>query len=225
MGCLTVVRGKAIRVTEVNECGAVPDDAVYVVSKGFVQVALSVENEAGDEFVVKNADGDLCVNERAPDALKRLTAAIDWCEVDPAVMNLITGSPTVPGDSPGDPIGFDIIEGAYTKTFALEIWTGLAGTRCADGNICYGYFLLPLNTGGSLTSTPTIQNGNTTFQTTSYTVGGAEWGVGPYNVEGEGECDAPLTTPIAANVHARIMRVCCAPPVPSCGSVPVQSVP
>lgn len=222
MGCFAVVRGKAIRVTEVDDCGAIPEDANYVVSNGFVQVQISADNEAGDEILVKNANGDFCINERSPDGLKRLNITVDWCNVDPDIMNMITGFPLVPGDSPGEPVGFDIVEGTYDATFALEVWTGLGGQRCADGNECFGYLLLPLNTGAALGDF-TIENGAATFQTTGYTVGGSEWGVGPYMVEGEGTCDSPLTTAIPADGHARLMTVCCPPPSPACGTVPVPN--
>jgi hypothetical protein len=89
--CFTPIRGRRARITELDECGEVAATGSFVVSEGFITVTLSVENESGDEYIQKNAAGKLCVNERNPDALKRLNTEIDWCQVDPDIVALILG--------------------------------------------------------------------------------------------------------------------------------------
>lgn len=211
--CFSVVRGKRVRVTELDACGVPVTGGSFVVSEGFIQVALTSELEDGDEYIQKNADGKLCINERAPDALKRLSVTVDWCQVDPDIISLITGYPVELDGS--DSVGFRIQEGEADKRWALEVWTGLGGASCNGGSVEYGYMLLPHITGSTLGDI-TIENANATFQTTGYTEGGSGWGVGPYNVIGSPA--GPLDVPISAVDHALIRVTEVAPPDAVCGA-------
>lgn len=223
MTCFRMVRGTRLRVTQLDECGN--PDGLYVVTKGFVQVALSSEIEAGDEFVEKNADGDLCINERSPDNLKRLTAEIDWCEVDPDLISIITGFPVEEGESPGDSVGIRVEEGPLNSHWALEMWTRLTGGACGEDGQCYGYYLIPFLTGGMI-GDQTIANAAATFQTTgSYTSGGSGWGVGPWDVIGTDVAPTPLDDPITAVQHELLRVTCVAPPEPSCGAAAIPTSP
>src|SRR4030066_883000 len=160
--CFSVVRGKRVRVTELDSCGTPVIGGAFVVSDGFIQVALTAELEKGDEFIQKNANGALCINERDPDSLKRLNVTVDWCQVDPDIINLITGAPVeVDGGSGGDVVGFRIQEGAADTNWGLEVWTGLGGDQCTDGDVSYGYVLVPFITGATLGDI-TIENGAST---------------------------------------------------------------
>lgn len=212
--CFGVVRGKRVRVTELDVCGVPVTGGSFVVSDGFVSVELTSELEDGDEYIQKNADGKLCINERAPDSLKRLNVTVTWCNVDPDIINLITGYPLEMDDS--DAVGFRIQEGEADTRWALELWTGLTGAGCdEEGNVQYGYFLLPLVTGSTLGDI-TIENANATFSTTGYTEGNSGWGVGPYNVVGSPA--APLSVAIDAIDHALIRTTEVAPPAAVCGA-------
>lgn len=219
--CFAIVRGKRVRVTELDECGAPVAEGFFVVSDGFIQVALTSELEAGDEYVQKNADGALCVNERAPDNLKRLNVTVDWCNVDPDIINLITGYPVEIGESPGDSVGFRITEGIADTRYALELWTGLAGADCAAGNVPYGYLLLPRVTGSTLGDI-TVGNATVTVQSTGYTEGNSGWASGPWDVIGDPLTPTPLTDPIASNEHALLRVTEVPPPTAVCGS---QAIP
>ncbi len=212
--CFGVVRGKRVRVTELDVCGAPVTGGSFVVSDGFVSVELTSELEDGDEYIQKNADGKLCINERAPDSLKRLNVTITWCKVDPDIMNLVTGNPLEMDAS--DPVGFRIQEGEADAKWALELWTGLSGQGCdEEGNVRYGYFLLPLVTGSTIGDI-TIENANATFSTTGYTEGNSGWGVGPYNVIHNPA--TPLDVAIDAIDHALIRTTEVPPPAAVCGA-------
>lgn len=214
--CFGVVRGKRVRVTELDTCGApvTGGTGAYVVSDGFIQVEITAEIEDGDEYVQKNADGKLCINLRSPDSLKRLTATIDWCKVDPDIVNLITGYPQEMDGA--DAVGFRIQEGEADTNWGLELWTGLDDDTCTvAGDLEYGYLLLPYLTGSTLGDI-TIENGASTFQTTGYTKGNSGWGVGPYDVIGSPA--GPLDVAIAAIDHALIRVTEVAPPAALCGA-------
>lgn len=215
--CFAVVRGKRLRLTELNDCGEVVSGALFVVSKGFIQVALTSELEAGDEYIQKNADGELCINERAPDNLKRLNVTVDWCEVDPDALSIATGYPQEIGSSPGDSVGIRINEGIQDARWALEVWTGLGGNKCGPLGQRYGYMLLPQVTGSALGDV-TVGNQTTTFQTTGYTEGFSGWGVGPYDVIGTPSAPTPLLVPIGDTTHALLRVTDVPPPDVVCGA-------
>jgi hypothetical protein len=210
--CFSVVRGKRVRVTELDTCGTPVTGSSFAVSEGFISVALTSELEDGDEYIQKNADGKLCINERAPDSLKRLNVTIDWCNVDPDIISLITGYPQELDGS--DAVGFRIQEGEADTNWALEVWTGLSNQNCDDG-VQYGYLLLPFLTGATLGDI-TIENAAATFQTTGYTQGNSAWGVGPYDVIGSPA--GPLDVAIDPVDHALIRLTDVAPPAAVCGS-------
>lgn len=215
--CFGVVRGKTVRVTELDVCGIPVTGASFVVSDGFVQVAITSELEDGDEYVQKNANGALCVNLRSPDSLKRLSVTIDWCNVDPDIIHIITGNPVEVSGT--DTVGFRIQEGPADARWALELWTGLdSDEQCVTGVPEYGYFLLPRLTGSTIGDI-TVENGVSTFQTNGYTESNPGWGVGPYDVIGSPA--GPLDVAMASIDHALIRTTVVAPPIAVCG---VQSL-
>lgn len=221
--CFGTLQAKAVRVTELDECGAPLIGGNFVVSEGFVTITLSAELESGTEFIQKNASGQLCINQRDPDALKRLNVTINWCKVDPDILNLITGFPVeTETSSPGsDTVGFRIEEGVLDAKWGLEFWTGIAGSRCdSSGNPLYGYGLVPFITGSSIGD---ISWGDTTttFDTTGYTQGYSGWDVGPYDVTGTPA--GPLPVAVGDLTHAILRVVNVAPPTAQCGAQTLTS--
>ncbi len=210
--CFGVLRGKRVRVTQLNTCSVPVTGNSYVVSSGFIQVTLSAEVEGGDEYIQKNADGALCINERAPDSLKRLSIAIDWCKVDPDIISIITGNPLEM--SGADAVGFRIEEGLADARWGLDLWSGLSDQDCAAGEQ-YGYLLVPNITGSTLGDIQ-IQNGTTTFTSNGYTEHNSGWGVGPYDVIGSPA--GPLDVAISSVQHALLRTTVVAPPAAVCGA-------
>lgn|SRR5690606_8750221 len=221
--CYAPIGGKVVRVTEVDACGAPVPGGQYVVSSGFVSLAISAEVESGTEYLQKNANGDLCVNERAPDSLKRLNLTVDWCNIDPDIVSLITGWPTIE-DADGNIVGYDIVSGANDKTFAIELWSRVAGNACSeDGLPLWHYTLLPFVTGATLGGDLTFADATTTLQTTGYTQSGSQWGVGPWDVTGDPNAPTPLEDPVGADTQGRLIVVTLDPPTPSCGAQTITS--
>lgn len=210
--CFAPIRGKTVRITELD-CGVPVTGNAFVVTDSFVTVTMEPEYEEGTEYVQKNANGDLCINERAPDALKRITTTIDWCRVDPNLFSLITGA-TLEMDG-ADVVGFRDATGVNDTEWAFEMWTGVAGQSGCGAGAKYGYFLLPRLTGGTYGEF-TIEDGSTvSFQTIGYTVENSGWGVGPYDVIGSPA--GPLDVAIAANQIRLVRTTTVAPPASACG--------
>lgn len=127
--CYSIVRGKRVRVTRLDACGAYPVPTTansLVTSSGFISVAYEMDFEDGDEHIQKNANGDLCINDRSCDQFKRVMVTISFCNVDPDLFSLITGG-TLEVDSSGINVGFRISENGTCTNFALELWAGVDG--------------------------------------------------------------------------------------------------
>jgi hypothetical protein len=127
--CFGVVRGKRVRVTRLDSCGAPPAATTansLVTSSGFVSVAFAPDYEAGTEIIQKNANGDLCINDLSCDVFKRVRVTISFCNVDPDLYSLITGN-SVEVDGAGNDVGYRVSEALACNQFALELWTGIDG--------------------------------------------------------------------------------------------------
>ncbi|MFN2347641.1 MAG: hypothetical protein ABR616_18260 [Dermatophilaceae bacterium] len=220
--CFTVVRGKRLRVTRLDNCGTPPADDTedaFVVTKGFVSVGLTSVTEEGTDIMQMNADGDLCVNDRSRDQFRRWDLELELCDVDPALLSILTNV-TLETDWNEDVVGVRVPEGSTVDSFALELWTGIPGEDCLPGEpAAYGYMLLPFVIGGSLGDI-TIENGATTFTVTAHTKGGGAWGTGPFDVVGTDAQATPgrLDAPIGVGEHLVMRTTTVAPPAPECGA-------
>jgi hypothetical protein len=173
------VKGNVMRATRIDECGKWATGAsASVISAGFVKIDLSPQIEAGTEFIVKGADGHLCVNDKDCDQLKGLDLTIDLCQVDPAVFELMGGDRLI--TSGATRIGWGFGEDLRcTGGFALEVWTQIAGGVCGAAAERYIYWLFPWVSNG-LIKPGTIENGPMTFSMTGRTKANPNWGPGPY---------------------------------------------
>lgn len=185
--CLSLVKGRRIRVTQLDGCGRpVYGEDSQVVSKGFISVAFTANTTESDEINVTNAAGETCVFEPSSTSLTGYAVEISFCEVDPELFALVTGQPVVAAPD-GTVIGFDVDTSISldNSNFALELWAGSpTGDACttAGATGSYGYLLLPFLSGGILGDF-TVENGAVTFTLTgANTKEGNAWGKGPYNV-------------------------------------------
>ena len=219
--CFTVVRGKRLRVTRLDDCGNPPAseaECALVVTKGFITVGLSSDTEDGTDITQMNADGDLCVVDRSRDQFKRWNVEAEFCDVDPNLLSLMSNV-SVETDWNDDVVGVRGYQGAPEGAFALELWTGVPGTDCVPGEPAqFGYLLLPFVIPGVLGDI-TIENGAATFTVGGFTRGSGGWGVGPYDVV---PVDAqntagPLGTAMASDEHHLMRLTTIAPPDIECG--------
>lgn len=219
---MKIVRGKRVRVTRLENCGEPPttgDPCGYVVSKGFVTVTMSPQNEEGTELVLLNADGELCVNDQAQHNFKRWNLSIELCDVDPEMVSLLT-KVTLETDADGNTVGFRSLDGRIDEQFAFELWSGVGDQDCADGEE-YGYLLFPFVSGGTFADL-TIENGVATMTIeNAFTKTGGLWGVGPYDVvPDEYGAPAPLGVAIQPGEHHVQRLTTIAPPAAADGCQP-----
>lgn len=217
-----------MRVTRLdgNCCSPVEGDCSTVVSSGFISVSMTDNIEPPDEFKQKNAAGEYCYPPvRTRPLLNWIEVEIQFCQVDPELFELVTGSPIVTDDASPEvnAIGFGTDNDTYaTGRFALEVWTNLGGdAACSADGARYGYLLLPCLKEGTFGDL-TIENGPINFTVNAVTSGFNDWGVGPYDVilDAAG-LPSPLLSALPTQRQRQWMLTQLAPPEASCGCQPL----
>lgn len=219
--CFSVLRLPMVRVTSENACGVVnTGTGVQVTSSGLISVAMAVNQEDRQDYFTLNADAQPCITDTAPPILKWIDVTITFCNVDPRMLNLVSGEPLVLNDATVPvAVGWDTSVGSVNSVnFGFEGWTRIGGTSqaCVGSLPSYGYFVMPWVTQGVIGDV-TIENGAATFTVTARTQAGGQWGVGPYNVL-LSAASATLGNPmpelaaIGANVHRRMFVTQLPPP-------------
>lgn len=156
--CAAPIQGTRIRIVKLDACGIpVTGVASQIVTDGFVQVQVSQEYEDGTEYQLRNAQGAFCVNDTGPDQFKRASLDIQFCAIDPDVVNLITGVPVVVTGAPATGTGFWVQEGNVTQRFSLEVWQNISGQACVGGTQRFAYWAFP-NLGSGRFNDFTIQD-------------------------------------------------------------------
>lgn len=228
--CFRSIQGLALRVTRLDSCcqpttGTTCD---YAVSESFVTLNLTAEIEEPDEFIVKLANGKLCINETGCATLKRFNVEIEICNADPDLFEIISGV-TVVTDYNGDAVGFQVDQdlGECNK-FSLEFWTKVVGDQCVDPNsgaAQYLYWLLPCLSNGRVGDI-TIENGPLTWTLSAEAVPSSVWGRGPYNVvpENAANLPSPLLNPLSPETALHVQFTTIPPPVELCGCQEVTAI-
>lgn len=138
------IKGRVLRLTRLDECGLpITGACSVIVSAGFTRVNAAAEYEDGEEFTVRNAWGDFCINEKDADRLKRMNLTADFCAVHPDVADMMAGAVPIL-DQLSDAVGFAVTEDVSDAKFMLELWTATTGnSSCAGGGMQWHYWLFP----------------------------------------------------------------------------------
>lgn len=214
-----IVRGRVMRVTLLDDCCSVYEDSPpaceVVVSDGIISAAMTAEIEAGESIRDRNWAGALCAVDRTPDSFLFWNLEITFCNVNPALISLMTGSPLELDGSTA--VGFRTVEGQSTQNVAIEFWTGTTPVACAPGeDPTLGYHLFPCVSGGRV-GDYTVENGRADFIVSgAFTKSGSGWGVGPYDVIDNPA--APLDVAIQDDEHSLLRTTTVAAPTadPDC---------
>lgn len=177
---LKSIKGKTVRLTRLDACGAVVEGSCSsLVSDCFVSVTLSAEVEAGDEFLVKNAWGDFCINDKDSDRFKWVNVSVEFAEINPDALDMIAdASPVVSGSNV---IGSTFGTTANETSFALEVWTKRTGQDCAPGDQEWGYFVIPYVKNGRIDGDIVIENAAATLTVVGQGFGApSTWANTPY---------------------------------------------
>jgi hypothetical protein len=224
--CGAMSRGRVMRLTRLDDCGlVVPGPAATLVTSGFVQVVATPVYQDQEDISVTNANGDLCVDDQSDPALRWLTLQMDFCNIDPDAINIISGAPLVVDDAAPTPndVGFRWDTATLgTANFALEVWSGIKGQGCTEGGFeNFGYWLYPYVVQAQLNEY-TVAAAGLTLSLTARTSAGSGWGVGPYDVVRDvltPFAPGPLVSPITATQHGHFQFTNAPLPTAACGAV------
>lgn len=220
--------GKRIRVTTLDACANIPEEATpnaMGVTDGYISTTLSSEVEDGNEILTRKADGSICVNERTDASFKFFSVEIVFCGVDPGILSVVSNA-EIYEDWNGDVAGLTVAEGTISKRFAFEQWMGLSGTACdPDVDEASAYMLLPFVGAGVIGDIEVTGEDAVNFTITgAQTLGGNQWGQGPYDVVLDDNGDpAPLPTPLDPMDHLLILESGLALPADAAGLQPMPA--
>lgn len=213
------IKGTSLRVTLLDECGRpfLDDECSFLVTKGWIRVNWSLEIEGGEEFTVKNANGDFCIAEKDQDRIKWVNSTIDLCEIDPQILVLMAGANAVtPSGDATTVIGATFGSSPNPNSYGIEVWTKMAGTdTCAGGQPEYGYFLLPNVRNGKLDGDITMENAPLQLSLAGEGITAPAWGLGPHG-------DNPLRNTFPATDTFGWVRTTVPPPDATDGCVPFE---
>lgn len=230
--CGSMARGRRMRLTRLDECGAPVEGACStLVTGGFVSVVSTPNYQDAEEITIPNANGEACIDDVGDPALRWIDLAIQFCLVDPDAVNIITGDPLVSDDTPvtANTVGWRV-DSALTGSgnFALELWSGVPNQACTTtGFATYGYWLWPW-VKAARWGEKTVSNAGLTLDFTARTAQGGDWGVGPYDIRRDAAVPAtlePLLTAIGATQHEHFQWTTLAPPEAVCGCTALDLTP
>lgn len=227
--CFRSIQGIALRLTRLDDCckpvtGTTCD---FATSESFVTLSLTAQIEAADEFIVKLANGKLCIDALGCASLKRYDVKIEICNANPDLFEILAGVTKVV-DFTGAAAGFEINKhlGNCSK-FSLEFWTKVVGdcTNAITGTEQFLYWLLPCVSNGTIGDI-NILNGPLNWTLSAEALPSAVWGVGPYNVVAEDAANtpSPLLTPLSADTAVHVQFTTIPPPTEVCGCQTVTAI-
>lgn len=199
--CFSPVRGSAIRLTGLTDRGRVSDPVRWAVSRAVAKVQITEVVEQGGNEMLTTPEGHRRLRLSRHTQAIRHRADVQFLRVDPEVFSLVTGAP-IAYNAQGVAVGFDAVPRRPLTSFALEVWSKLAGQRCEDGTQMWGYTLLPFLRGGRISGFA-FANGRVSFNIIGAQMrrrGG--WGVGPHDLDG---VFSRLTDPVSGNTSYRMM--------------------
>lgn len=209
------IKARVMRLTTVDEGGIpVVGACRSIVTAGFTRVEVSHEYEDGEEFITKNAWGELCINDRDPDAFKNAGVSIEMCQVHADVLGMVASM--VPIVSDANVIGAALTEDISDYGFSLETWTRISGGPTSLGLPLWLYWAWPRLRPGRLGNF-TQEQGPLLLTVESSTLGSAaEWSDGgnPYGEEPFG-----TGVELPAGVHWAFAETTVAPPAVTNGCV------
>lgn len=230
--CFSLLRFAAARVTKLNSCGAVVEGSCSTATTvgGIITVAMTRELVERQDYTTLDGDGNICIPDTRAEILKWIPVEITFCKVDPEMYNIMTAEPLVLNDAT-EPVavGWRTQQGSASNSyFAFEGWVRVSSSDCPDGDVEYGYFLLPFAKEGIIGDI-TFENAAVTFTVSAIATIGSQWADGPYNVRkilsgvDEG-LPAPLLTDIGPLDFRHLQLTTLPPPLGGCGCEALPAV-
>lgn len=144
---LPQVHGIRMRVANLDSNGVpTPGASNLYVSAAFTKVTLSPVYTTGTEIEQKNAQGQICVNYRSADSLKRMDVSVELCSFDPYLAQMLSGGALVTDAVTPARIGWKapaIGPIADDGGISIEVWTRRIDDGEEDADSPYGWWIYP----------------------------------------------------------------------------------
>lgn len=179
--CTPQIQADAMRISKLYASGVPAQGASnLLVTDSLVSLQYTVEQEAGDEFIVKGASGALCLNYKDCDRIKRLTITLSICTPSPYVHEFLAGG-VVLTDGAAVGYGFpSIADPDCPNGVSVELWAKrVTAGGSPDPDYPYNWWAFPrmyLNIDSA-----TFENGPFQPTFTGFAVENENWFDGPTN--------------------------------------------
>lgn len=143
--CLAQIQACALRITRLDAAG-VPNPGAdnMIVTGDLTELGVTAVYEDGDEFTVKNACGDLCVNFKGDDQFKRLDITLGLCKPSPSTQELLGGGTYL--DVAGQ-VGYSMPRIGVVDNpngVSIELWSkNVDADGSLDAEFPYEWYMLP----------------------------------------------------------------------------------
>lgn len=121
--CYTSIDLCAIRVAKLTTGGSPDTGATNGYQTGAaIKLEITVEIETGEEFTQKDGCGEICATFKEPDKIKRLSLAMDLCQLDALLLEFMTGASSF--SSGGNIVGSQFAAvGTNPDPVCVEAWS------------------------------------------------------------------------------------------------------
>jgi hypothetical protein len=207
-GCYPSVQACALRIVRRDATGAeVSGTTGGYVTNAMTRLTVTPEQEAGLEFLERNACGEFVVNNRDRDLIKRYAVELDLLHPDPEIEELLIGSSLITSGSQSVGAQVPLLGTTPSDNGVSVEWWSYAKVPGAQNapSLPYFHWVLPW----SFWQIGANEFGNSPLVThfTGYAVENANFGTGPM---------APLFSAAITRAYAR-QRDSAAPPATACG--------
>lgn len=179
--CFSSAKLCVLRVSRLDSsCGCVYGANNGAITSGIVRLDASPEYITGQEYVLQNGCGDICVNFRDCDRLKRINIQMELCTRDMELLEILTGGQIY--TTTGTTTGFSRrgIGASCPDPVQFDIWTRAvdnSGT-CAESGNPYTWWHVVYPKATFTLGDSTFENGVATVKLTGYAEANSNIGIG-----------------------------------------------
>jgi hypothetical protein len=216
-----------LRFTKVDNCGRpIYGPCSTLIVECFETIQINADLDDGEEIAPVNANGKYCFYVPPPKLDKGFEVVATFNAKNPALYTALNPNWLQIIDEVGNLVGYEhISETSLTAGVAIEGWETVSGGQCDPGGVgSWNYFNLPYVTNFVPGD---AERGNAVHQDewTGHTLGGNNWGVGPYNVRKNASTGTagPLLVAQARNSHFLDFVTTLAPPASTDECIPLSN--
>lgn len=218
--CFSSAKLCVLRVARLNSsCSCVAGAKNGAITSGIIKLDANPEMENGQEYLLKNGCGDICVNFRDCDRLKRINLSMELCTRDMELLEILTGGTVYTTDSTTTGFSRRGIGSTCPSPVFLEIWTKAVDNTgtCVESGVPYKWWHVAYPKATFTLGDSTFENGIATVKLTGYAEANSTLGTGCWTAN-------PLPEGLDTTAPEIFLLESSDPPATSCGYVTVPTL-